>query len=97
MMRRIGAAMAAIFMTISPVSAQQGGTVTPDSAASQGTNTGGPVGSQAVDRPTAAIPDTVGRDGKNCEKMAGTVSGQRPAASGASDPQPQPQAKCEQK
>jgi hypothetical protein len=97
MMQRIAAALAVMFVTISPVSAQQGGTFTPDSTPSQGTNSGGPVGTQALDRPTAAVPNTVGRDGQNCEKMANTVSGQRPAASGASDPQPQPKAKCEQK
>jgi hypothetical protein len=75
------------------VFAQQGGTLTPDTAASQGINSGGPVGSQAIERPTNAIPDSVKKDGQDCQKMANTVSGERPAASGANEAQPQ--TKCE--
>jgi hypothetical protein len=76
--------------------AQQGGTLTPNTVPSQDdTNAGGPVGAQAIERPTQAIPNDVGRDGVNCRQMPGTTA-QRPATSGASDPR-QPQEKCEQK
>ncbi len=97
MFHRISAAIISAGLVASTCFAQQGGTFTPDSAASQGINSGGPTGTQAIDRPTSAIPDTVGRSGQKCQKMANTASGERPAASGAADPQPQPKEKCEQK
>ncbi len=73
----------------SPGMAQQGGTFTPDTSTTQGTNAGGPVGTQAVDRPTTATPNDVGKRGKDCEQMSGTVSAQRPATAGQQNPQPQ--------
>ncbi|TDK35561.1 hypothetical protein E2F50_15135 [Rhizobium deserti] len=86
----------AFLLLCAPVSlAQQGGTLTPDTSSSQGVNSGGPLGSQAVERPTNAIPDSVKKGGEDCQKMANTVSGQRPATSGANEPQPQ--IKCEGK
>lgn len=93
MFNRTSSALALILISAPAVLAQQGGTFTPDTAGSQGINSGGPVGSQAIERPTTAIPNSVGKDGQACQKMANTVSGQRPATSGANEAQPQ--AKCE--
>lgn len=73
----------------SPATAQQGGTFTPDTTTAPDTNSGGPVGTQAVDRPLNAVPNDVGKAGKDCEKMSGTVSAQRPATSGQHEQQPQ--------
>jgi hypothetical protein len=88
-------ALAFLLLSAPVTLAQQGGTLTPDTSSSQGINSGGPVGSQAVERPTNAIPDSVKKDGQDCQKMANTVSGQRPATSGANEAQPQ--TKCEGK
>jgi hypothetical protein len=73
--------------------AQQGGTFTPDTTQSQDTNSGGPVGAQAVPRPTQAVPESGHSHNDGCEKMANTVSGERPAPAGAQTPQPQ--TKCQ--
>lgn len=64
-----------------PAVAQQGGTFTPDTTNTPGTNSGGPVGSQAIERPKNATTNSVGKAGQNCQKMANTVSGERPATS----------------
>jgi hypothetical protein len=89
---KISAALVLGLVFASPSVAQQGGTFTPDTTTSQGTNSGGPVGSQAVDRPKTATPNDVGKRGNDCEQMSGTVSAQRPATAGQQTPQPQ--AKC---
>ena len=73
--------------------AQQGGTFTPDTTQSQDANGGGPLGTQAVPRPTQAAPNSAQQQGSDCRKMANTVSGERPATAGADTPQPQQ--KCE--
>jgi hypothetical protein len=72
-----------------PAVAQQGGTFTPDTTNMQGTNSGGPVGSQAIERPKNAIPNSVGKAGQDCQKMANTVSGERPSTSNQQEQQPQ--------
>jgi hypothetical protein len=94
MLNRTVAATLAIFTLTLPASAQQGGTFTPDTTPAQGTNAGGPLGTQAIERPKNAMPNDVGKSGQDCEKMSGTVSGERPATAGAANPQPQ--AKCAQ-
>jgi hypothetical protein len=94
MPNRIVAAALAILALALPAFAQQGGTFTPDKTPTQGTNAGGPLGTQAIERPKNAMPNDVGKSGRDCEKMSGTVSGERPATAGAANPQPQ--AKCAQ-
>ncbi len=93
MNHRLSAAVIFSILIAAPAHAQQGGTFSPDTTNSPGTNAGGPTGSQGVERPLNATPNDVGRSGKDCEKMSGTVSAQRPATSGQN--QPQPQEKCE--
>jgi hypothetical protein len=95
MMKPTAYVIALLIVPASFALAQQGSSLTPDTAPSQGVNAGGPVGTQAVQRPGNAIPDSVGKDGQDCQKMTNTVSGKRPAASGASESQPQQ--KCEGK
>ena len=88
----INSALPAVLLSLAlcgPAAAQQGGTFTPDTNTSPDTNSGGPVGTQAVDRPLNAVPNDVGKAGKDCEKMSGTVSAQRPATSGQHEQQPQ--------
>ena len=80
-------------MSAATAPAQQGGTFTPDTTPSQDANGGGPVGTQAVPRPTQAMPNSAQQQGDDCQKMANTVSGERPATAGAGTPQPQQ--KCE--
>ncbi|CDZ33898.1 Hypothetical protein NGAL_HAMBI1145_20360 [Neorhizobium galegae bv. officinalis] len=91
--RTVAAALAILALAL-PAFAQQGGTFTPDTTPTQGTNAGGPLGTQAIERPKNAMPNDVGKSGQDCEKMSGTVSGERPATAGAANPQPQ--AKCAQ-
>jgi len=86
---------AAVFLAVlaGPVLGQQGGTFTPDTSPTPGADAGGPVGTQAIPRPDNAVTNSVKKHGQDCEKMTGTVSGERPATAGANEPQPQE--KCE--
>ncbi|MGK9055666.1 hypothetical protein [Neorhizobium petrolearium] len=93
MLDRCKAAALLVAILATPAIAQQGGTFTPDTSTMPGTDSGGPLGTQAVERPKNAMSNSVGKAGQDCQKMANTLSGERPATSNQQEQQPQK--KCE--